>query len=57
MGSAQAITFGQLLKRYRIAAGLTQEALAERSGLAVRSLSDLERDVRRLPHPDTSSGW
>jgi transcriptional regulator with XRE-family HTH domain/tetratricopeptide (TPR) repeat protein len=53
MGSAQAITFGQLLKRYRIAAGLTQEALAERSGLAVRSLSDLERDVRRLPHPDT----
>ena len=53
MGSAQAITFGQLLKRYRIAAGLTQEALAERSGLAVRSLSDLERDIRRLPHPDT----
>lgn len=53
MGSAQAITFGQLLKRYRLAARLSQEALAERSGLAVRSISDLERDVRRLPHPDT----
>ncbi len=53
MGSAQAITFGQLLKRYRLAARLSQETLAERSGLAVRSISDLERDVRRLPHPDT----
>jgi transcriptional regulator with XRE-family HTH domain len=53
MGMAQPVTFGQLLKRYRMAARMSQETLAERSGLAVRSISDLERDVRRLPHPDT----
>jgi tetratricopeptide (TPR) repeat protein/transcriptional regulator with XRE-family HTH domain len=53
MSLAQPVTFGQLLKRYRMAARMSQETLAERSGLAVRSISDLERDVRRLPHPDT----
>jgi len=53
MSVAQPVTFGQLLKRYRVAARMSQETLAERSGLAVRSVSDLERDVRRLPHPDT----
>jgi transcriptional regulator with XRE-family HTH domain len=53
MGMAQPVTFGQLLKRYRLAARMSQETLAQRSGLAVRSISDLERDVRRLPHPDT----
>ena len=36
--------FGALLKRLRLAAGLTQEALAERAGLSVKALSELERD-------------
>jgi len=45
--------FGSLLKRLRIAAGLTQEALAERAGLSVRAISDLERGVNRAPHDDT----
>jgi predicted ATPase/transcriptional regulator with XRE-family HTH domain len=42
-----------LLKRYRIAAELSQEALAERAGLAARSISDLERGRRRTPYRDT----
>jgi transcriptional regulator with XRE-family HTH domain len=45
--------FGALLRRHRITAGLTQEALAEQAGLSVRGLSDLERGVRRLPYRDT----
>jgi class 3 adenylate cyclase/tetratricopeptide (TPR) repeat protein/transcriptional regulator with XRE-family HTH domain len=42
--------FGAQLRRYRIAAGLTQEALADRAGLSVRGIADLERGVRRFPH-------
>jgi transcriptional regulator with XRE-family HTH domain len=34
-------------------AGLSQEALAERAGLSVRGISDLERGLRRAPHPGT----
>jgi len=47
------VTFADLLKRHRGAAGLTQEALAERAGLSVRGLSDLERGVNRSPRADT----
>ena len=39
-----AVSFGALLKRQRLAAGLTQEALAERAGLSAKAVSDLERD-------------
>jgi predicted ATPase/transcriptional regulator with XRE-family HTH domain len=46
-------TFGVLLKQYRQAVGLTQEALAERAGLSVRAISDLERGVNRTPRQDT----
>ena len=45
--------FGDLLRRHRIAAGLTQEALAERAGLSTRGISDLERGARELPRKDT----
>src|SRR5579875_1638858 len=48
-----ALTFGALLRYYRLAAGLTQEALAERAGLSVRAISDFERAVPRRPRPDT----
>jgi non-specific serine/threonine protein kinase len=37
----------------RLAAGLTQEGLAERAGLSVRAISDLERGARRRPYPHT----
>lgn len=46
-------TFGSLLRRYRTSAGLTQEGLAERAGLSVRSISDLERGTRSKPWRDT----
>jgi predicted ATPase/DNA-binding CsgD family transcriptional regulator/transcriptional regulator with XRE-family HTH domain len=46
-------TFGVLLRRYRAATGLTQEALAEKAGLSVRGITDLERELVRSPRPDT----
>ena len=45
--------FADVLRRYRIAAGLTQEELAERSGLSARGISDLERGARVRPRRDT----
>lgn len=47
------VIFGVLLKRYRVAAGLTQEELAALAGLSPRGISDLERGVRKRPHPAT----
>ena len=46
-------TFGALLRRQRLAAGLTQEALAERAGLSAKAVSDLERDPARAPRLGT----
>src|SRR6266511_3305538 len=43
-------SFGALLRGYRISAGLTQEALADRAGLSARGIADLERGARRFPH-------
>ena len=51
--SAEAPSFGALLRQYRLAAGLTQEALAERAGLSARAISDLERGINRAPRQDT----
>ena len=45
--------FGLVLKRFRLAAGLTHEALAERASLGARTISDLERGVSRAPRADT----
>lgn len=53
MASAQSHPFGGLLRRSRLAAGLTQEELAERAGLSTRAISDLERGVNRTPQPAT----
>src|SRR5438067_9365765 len=49
----KAPAFAALLRRYRLHAGLSQEALAEHAGVSARGLSDLERGVRRAPHPST----
>ena len=46
-------SFGDLLRRYRLASDLTQEELAEQAGLSVRGLSDLERGARRTPRRET----
>src|SRR5436305_5845960 len=47
MDGTHTSSFGQLLRHYRLAARLTQEALAERSGLGTRSLQHLERGETR----------
>ena len=44
--------FAALLRRHRLAAGLTQEALAERASLSARGISDLERGLK-APQPAT----
>jgi tetratricopeptide (TPR) repeat protein/transcriptional regulator with XRE-family HTH domain len=41
---------GTVLRQYRVAAGLTQEELAERAGLSVRALRDMERGHTRRPY-------
>ncbi|MGI8914752.1 MAG: alpha/beta fold hydrolase [Chloroflexota bacterium] len=41
--------FAELLRRHRLAAGLTQEELAARAHISVRAISDLERGVKRAP--------
>ncbi|MFL5661900.1 MAG: ATP-binding protein, partial [Ktedonobacteraceae bacterium] len=46
-------SFGALLKHYRLAAGLSQEALAARASLSARTISDLERGVHAAPHTNT----
>ena len=52
MGERHA-SFGAVLRRLRGVAALSQEELAERSGLSKRGISDLERGVRRAPWPET----
>jgi predicted ATPase/DNA-binding XRE family transcriptional regulator len=53
MVSAASPSFGDLLRRLRSAASLSQEELAERAGLSVRGISDLERDLRQAPRLET----
>ena len=45
--------FGTLLRQYRIATGLSQEALAERARLSIEGISALERGYRRTPQFET----
>ncbi len=45
--------FSDVLRRYRLDAGLSQEALAERAGLSTRGISDLERGINRTPQRET----
>src|SRR5947209_18065666 len=45
--------FGALLRRYRLSAGLSQEALAARARLSARTISDLERGIHGTPHLET----
>jgi tetratricopeptide (TPR) repeat protein/transcriptional regulator with XRE-family HTH domain len=45
--------FGQLLRSCRRASGLSQEELAERAGVGVRTICDLERGRRTRPYRQT----
>lgn len=46
-------SFATLLRRHRVEAGLSQQALAERAGLSVDAIGTLERGARRAPYTYT----
>ena len=46
-------TFGVLLRQYRLAASLSQEALGARAGLSATAIAALERGRRKAPRPST----
>lgn len=48
-------SLGERLRWLRAAAGLTQDELAERSGVSARSISNLERGLPHAPRRDTIS--
>jgi DNA-binding SARP family transcriptional activator/DNA-binding XRE family transcriptional regulator len=52
--SEDAGVFGVRLGACRRLAGLSQEELAERSGLSIRAVGSLERGRTRWPHPDSA---
>src|SRR5262249_38780714 len=47
------LPFGQQLRRYRRAAGLTQKALARHAHLSMNAIAALESGRRRWPHEET----
>lgn len=53
MTTSSALPFGARLRRLRLAAGLTQEGLAERAGLSARGVQDLERGINVSPRAET----
>jgi predicted ATPase/DNA-binding XRE family transcriptional regulator len=52
--SSSESALGPLLRRHRAAAGLTQEDLAEKSGVSARTISDVERGLRSNVYRDTA---
>ena len=48
-----ATPFSELLKRHRLAAGISQEALAERARISASAIGALERGARRAPYRET----
>jgi predicted ATPase/tetratricopeptide (TPR) repeat protein/transcriptional regulator with XRE-family HTH domain len=53
LSTEERVSFATLLRRYREAAGLSQEELAERAGLTAKAVGALERGERRRPFPET----
>ncbi len=51
--SSGSLDFAALLREYRLAAGLSQEALAERARMSSNGISALERGYRRTPQRET----
>ncbi len=54
MADAPNGSLAELLRRLRLAAGLTQEELAESAGISARSVSDLERGIARTARKETA---
>src|SRR5215208_6329511 len=55
MGNGERGSFARRLRRLRMAAGLTQQELADRAGVSVRAVSDLEREINQRPRRDTAA--
>jgi predicted ATPase/DNA-binding XRE family transcriptional regulator len=53
MPEESSTSFADLLRQLRSAAALSQEGLAERAGLSVRGISDLERGLSQAPRLET----
>jgi transcriptional regulator with XRE-family HTH domain len=51
--SDEVSSFGVLLRRHRLSAGLSQEHLAELAAVSSEGISALERGYRRSPHRET----
>src|SRR5215468_10288398 len=47
------VVVGELIRRYRTAAGLTQEELSEKADLSVRAVRNLEHSLVRCPRRST----
>jgi predicted ATPase/DNA-binding XRE family transcriptional regulator len=47
-------SFGDLLRTYRLRAGLSQEALAERAGISAKAIGAIEQGTRRAPYRHTT---
>src|SRR5579859_6342026 len=54
VGTDELRWFGELLREYRRAAGLTQRLVANQAGLSTRGIQDLERGARRAPYLETA---
>jgi tetratricopeptide (TPR) repeat protein/transcriptional regulator with XRE-family HTH domain len=52
-GDREALLFGARLRQARLAAAMSQEELAERSGLSVRTIQNIERGRTGRPYPQT----
>jgi predicted ATPase/transcriptional regulator with XRE-family HTH domain len=55
MATARTLSFGELLRRHRQAAGLTLDELAALASLSAKGIGALERGERRMPHKETVS--
>jgi predicted ATPase/DNA-binding XRE family transcriptional regulator len=53
VNSTRSRSFGELLREYRVAAGLTQEALAERAQMSLATVGKLERGESQRPYRAT----
>ncbi|MCA1694750.1 MAG: helix-turn-helix domain-containing protein, partial [Actinobacteria bacterium] len=51
---SNAAPLAALVRKCRISVRLTQEELAERAGISVRTISDIERGLRRFVYRDTA---
>lgn len=50
---AETLLFGDLLRQFRVRAGLPQEQVAERAGLSIGAVQSLEQGKRRAPYRNT----